>query len=523
MRLLPALLLSWVFLPLVATDSHAFLDFFKKDLDKVPETEEMRAMEAAAKLKVTEAMEYETAGKTDKAFDIYKDVVKKYPVTTSAAMSQYKIGAIQKSRGDWSKAFDSFQTFIDDYKQSSAFDAAVASQFEIAQASQSGEYKEKFVGILRKIQRSEVLTMYQSIIDNAPYSEYAPQAQFAIGEVLEEDDKGAEAVVAYKKVVSSYPKTQLAADAQFRIGEIGAKAIEDGSRNIANVDSSRRAYEDLLIGYDDDARREEAQSRVVQFNELEAQKAFDVGRFYEKQKKYKSAALYYRRVAQSTGTSASVEAQERLGIVEAKLADEPTSATEQPSGSRPTAAVGDDEADKSFSLFGGRLFGRKKHAEEDAAMSAAADQVPPAVAETAAAPPRSTATASKPIASEGDQSVAVLAPGATQVSKRKGYLGPPKPDLALSKKQNRMRLDTSKLQDAPFDFGKMDQADLEKNLKMIREELPDELPSELGDLKIPDDIEEKLDKLDDLKKAEEDEENGEDTLKIPPLPEEEEE
>ena len=88
MRLLPALLLSLVCLPLAATDSHAFLDFFKKDLDKVPESEEMRAMEAAAKLKVTEAMEYETAGKTDKAFDIYKDVVKKYPVTTSAAMSQ---------------------------------------------------------------------------------------------------------------------------------------------------------------------------------------------------------------------------------------------------------------------------------------------------------------------------------------------------------------------------------------------------------------------------------------------------
>ena len=270
----------------------------------------MREQEATAKLMVTEAMEFEAAGKQEKAFDIYRAVVKKYPVTTSAAMSQYKIGAIRKSRGEYVKAFESYQIFVDDYKQSSAFSAAIASQYEIAKASQTGEHKEKFIGISRKVQRSEVLNMYNKVIENAPYSEYAPQAQFAIGQVLEEDGKGAEATAAYKKVVASYPKSKLAADSQFRIAEIGRMAVEGGSRNLANVDSSRRAYEDLVIGFGDDARKEEARNRVVQFNELEAKKAFDVGRFYEKQKKYKSAALYYRRVAQSTGTTAAAEAQE---------------------------------------------------------------------------------------------------------------------------------------------------------------------------------------------------------------------
>ena len=183
---------------------------------------------------------------------------------------------------------------------------------------------------------------------------------------------------------------------------------------------------DLLLGYEDDARREEAQSRMVQFDELEAQKAFEIGRFYEKQKQYKSAALYYRRVSQSTGTSAAVEAQERLAIVEGHLADEPASTSEQPARGEPTAAVGEEESRKSRSIFGGRLFGRKKRAEEEAARSAAVVQAPPAEIETAAATPRPVSSASNPVAgastsSGAARSVAAVAPGATQVSKRKGY------------------------------------------------------------------------------------------------------
>ena len=396
MRKLSVLIFTLVGVALTSP-SYAFLDIFKKDLEKVPETAEMRAQEAAAKAKVTQAMELEAAGKTDKAFDIYRGVVKKFPITTSAAMSQYKVGAIQKSRGDYTKAFESFQKFVDDYKQSSAFDAAVASQFEIAKASQTGEHKEKFIGISRKVQRSEVLEMYQSVIKNAPYSEYAPQAQYAIGEVLEKDKKNQEAVAAYRKVVALYPRTALAADAQFRIGELGAKAIESGSRNIANVDSSRRAYEDLLLGYENDARAEEARSRVVQFNELEAQKAFEIGRFYEKQKKYKSAALYYRRVSQSAGTSAAESAKERLSIVQAKIADQPVRETE-----RPAASVRDsvEKVKRDRPRLGGRLFGRKKRAEREAEEAArlAASNPPPA------AP--SATTGAKPVATQGSRPVA---------------------------------------------------------------------------------------------------------------------
>jgi len=500
-----------VSLVLSGTGFAGLMDIFKKDLDKIPETAEMRQQEQAALAMVATAQEYESAGKTDKAFDVYRDVVKKFPLTTSAAMGQYKVGAIQKSKGDWVKAFESYQKFIDNYKQSSAFDAAIASQFEIAKASQTGEHKETFIGISRKVQRSEVLKMYQSIIDNAPYSEYAPQAQYALGEVYEKDGKPAEAVAAYKKVVKDHPESKLAANAQYRVGTLGSEAIEKGSRNMENVERSKEAFEDILLGFEDDARREEAQSRVIEFTELEAQKALDIGKFYEKQKKYNSAALYYRRVASAQGTSASVEAATRLAKIEPKVTTQATAAPAPAPVRRPVEAASDAASGVrekvSRPRIGSRLFGRKKREEAQAEADAAAAMA--AIDRAASAPPSNPTTTSNPIANKppitkpaptGSRvATTTTAATATKLKKRKGYHGPPPPELAIAKKPNRMRLGNG-LANLPFGFKKddvekglkkIDEEDMEKGLKALRSKLGKkdkaDAEEEIPDLVIPED------------------------------------
>ena len=490
-----------------STANAGLMDIFKKDLDKVPETAEMRAQEQAALALVASAQEYESQGKTGKAFDTYRSVVKKFPLTTSAAMGQYKVGAIQKSKGEWVKAFDSYQDFVDNYKQSSAFDAAIASQFEIAKASQTGEHKETFIGISRKVQRSEVLKMYQSIIDNAPYSEYAPQAQYALGEVLEKDGKSNEAIAAYKKVVADHPDSKLAADAQYRVGVLGSKAIEKGSRNIENVERSREAFEDILLGFEDDARREEAQSRVVEFTELEAQKALDIGKFYEKQKKYNSAALYYRRVAGSSSTTASAEATDRLAKIQPKVTAQATAAPDPaPLRTEPVEAASDAasgiRSKVSRPRIGSRLFGRKKREEAQAEADAAAAMA--AIDRAASPPPVETAapqpiasTPPKPTTNTSSDRVATTTPSATKLKKRKNYHGPPPPELAIAKKPNRMRLGNG-LANLPFGFKKddvekglkkLDEDDVEKGLKKLRSKLgkkdEEEVKDEIEDLVIP--------------------------------------
>ncbi len=382
--------------------SHAlpFIDLFKSDLERVPASDELRRQEDEARVKLNKALDYERQGKAGKALDAHKGIVRSYPLTTAAAMSQFKVGELYRAEGKSSKAFDAYQKFIDNYKNSSAFDQAIQSQFEIAQAGQAGEIKQKTFAIIpRKVQSSELLEWYQNIIDNAPYSDYAPLSQFAIAEIYQEQEKPSLAIRTYQAFVDKYPRHEKSPEAQYRIGAIGKKAIDDGSQDVANLRSARGAMEDVIVAYENSARAEEARATIQQFDRVEAAKFYEVAKFYEKQKKYRSAAIYYQKVLSVPESEHFADAQTRLDAVVAKA---PNVAEVTPPPTSPAAASG------PFSSSN---------------------------------PPNP----SNPYTSEGGAPSPVVAANTTPpkpktlLKARKGYAGPPAPDLKIASTRPKMR------------------------------------------------------------------------------------
>ena len=65
------------------------LDYFKKDLSKVPTKEKLKAQEPLAKKKLEQALAYEKKGMNTKAASQYQYIIKNYPFTSSAPTSQY--------------------------------------------------------------------------------------------------------------------------------------------------------------------------------------------------------------------------------------------------------------------------------------------------------------------------------------------------------------------------------------------------------------------------------------------------
>ncbi len=299
-----------------------FVDLFAKDLEQVPATEELRRQEDEARAKLNEALALE-ARRPGKALDEHQSIVRRYPLTTAAAMSQYKIGELLRADGKDSRAFDAFQTFVENYKGSSAFPDAIRNQYEIAQQGGDGGRRSRVLGVIpRKVQKSELLEWYGKIVASAPFSEYAPLSQFAIAEIYEEQEQSAMAIAAYQAIVDKYPRHAKAAEAQFRIGNIGRTAVESGSQDLSNIQSARGAFEDVLLAYEDSERATEARAALQQFDAVEAEKMFEVGQFYEKQKKFRSAAVYYRKVAAMPGSPRAAEAQQRLDQLVAAVPDE---------------------------------------------------------------------------------------------------------------------------------------------------------------------------------------------------------
>src|SRR5262249_2086331 len=152
------------------------------------------------------------------------------PYTDSAADAQFEYSRLLRTSGKFEDAYDGFQKFITDFRQSPRFAEAVQQQFQIAEESRTGKHSTIFAVIPSKIGPTKLVEMYQGVIRNAPFSKYAAPAMFAIGEIYQDKGDKALADAAFQQVVDNHPGTPLAAEAQFRIGSLNnanAKRTQD--------------------------------------------------------------------------------------------------------------------------------------------------------------------------------------------------------------------------------------------------------------------------------------------------------
>ena len=296
-----------------ASPAWGFLDFFKKELPKgAPSADQLRVQEGQATEMLSQAKAAEAAGDSSKAQKLYGEIVKKYRFTNAAAEAAFaKAWAIRKT-GKMQPAFDAFQAFINDYRQSARFSDAVQQQYEIAEEAKGGKKVRSVILVSMKVGSEDVIKMYKQVITNAPFGKFAAPSQFSIAEIHQDKGEKAEAVTAYQAVVDNFPSSKEATEAQFRIGaisNIAAKKTQDSQ----NLTAARDATKTYLTTNPQGDRAGEAQSILTTVDEAQAARSLGIGKYYEKQHKPKAAAIYYNEVLKYGSAEASKEARERLG------------------------------------------------------------------------------------------------------------------------------------------------------------------------------------------------------------------
>lgn len=315
-------------LALCVSSSHAVdlgkanpLNWFKEKEENVPSSSEKQTQEAAAASLMRDAKTALSTGDTGKAQSIYKDVVSRYRFTDSAAEAQFELSTILRSNGKLLDAYDGFQKFISDYRQSPRFNDALQQQFEIAEEAKAGKKQPSLLMIPMKLDKSELIKLYQGVIKNSPYGKYAPFSQFAIGEVYQDDGDKAMANASYQAVVDNYPNTKLASEAQFRIGAISSAAARR-TQDASNLTVTRDALETYKLTNPGGDRSGEAESLIREVNETESLRSLEIAKFYEKSGKPKAAAIYYNEALKYGSPESSVQARERLSALAAAYPDE---------------------------------------------------------------------------------------------------------------------------------------------------------------------------------------------------------
>jgi outer membrane protein assembly factor BamD (BamD/ComL family) len=294
--------------------AHGFLNLFKKSGKVAPSQSERQTQEVAASAMLSEAREAEATGSAGRAEKIYASIVKQYPFTNSASEAAYSKALIVRQGSQLQDAFDAFQSFINDYRQSPRFADAVRQQFEIAEEAKGGKKQKNFIVVPMKLGTTDVVSMYQAVIQNAPYGKLAPLAQFSIAEIYQEEGSKDLAVAAYQGVVDKYPSTTQASEAQFRIGSISrvaAQKSEDGG----NLTSTRDALTSYVATNPSGERASEAQAMLQQVDSAQAGESLKIAKFYEKSGKTKAAAIYYNEALKFGTSEASDEARARLSAL----------------------------------------------------------------------------------------------------------------------------------------------------------------------------------------------------------------
>jgi outer membrane protein assembly factor BamD (BamD/ComL family) len=292
------------------------LKWFDKKDEVVPGAPERQAQEGAAEAMLRDAKTASSTGNTGRAIGIYKDIVTRYRFTNAAANAQFEQAVLLRHSGKLQDAYDAFQKFITDYRQSTRFDAAVQQQFEIAEEAKAGKKQPSLLMIPMKLDKSDLVKLYQGVIRNSPYGKYAPYAQFAIGEVYQDDGDKPMANSAYQMVVDNYPNTKLASEAQFRIGAISSAAARK-TQDASNLTTTLDALETYKATNPGGERSQEADSLITEGRAAQSANALSIAKFYEKAGKPKAAAIYYSEAMQTGNGETVSEAQRRLAALAA--------------------------------------------------------------------------------------------------------------------------------------------------------------------------------------------------------------
>jgi outer membrane protein assembly factor BamD len=317
-RILFLPLLICLALPGSLTAAVIFKPNEKKTRYRAPGEEEMSG--TAAQL-FERAQEAERRGDLKRAIKAYRTIVKKHPRDTLAAGSCFRMGQLQEQTHQYILAAQSYSVLAEKYQKSERFDEAIDGMFRIGEMYLKGQ-KTKILGLKIKSGTSQAVLIFNMIIRTAPYGKHTARAQFNVGRAYEKQGSNQLAIAAYQAVVEKFPDHPIAIDAQYQIGYIWSQASSSGTYDPAAAAHAKTGFEDFLARYPNSEKAAQARENLKRMEHKQTSTAYDIARFYDKQKYYRAAAIYYNEVIRQQPSSPEGErAKKRVSELRAKFGD----------------------------------------------------------------------------------------------------------------------------------------------------------------------------------------------------------
>ena len=255
-----------------------------------------------------------------KAIAEFNKLIENYPRSKEAPEAQFYIGLCLEEQDRLYEAFQAYQKVVEKYPFSERSGEVVEQQFKIGEKLlEGGGKKNTFV---RTVIGSEydVVDVFRTVIKNAPYSPHAAAAQYKIGLYLQGKQLYQEARDEFEKVTNDYPQSEWAKAAQYQIALVDASRSSKHQYDQKVTQVAEEEFKELVKNNPDVELSQKAQNEIQQLREKEAHNNFIIAHFYEKQKNYQSAKIYYTAIVdQYKNTSWAVKALEKIRVLDLKI------------------------------------------------------------------------------------------------------------------------------------------------------------------------------------------------------------
>ncbi|UCD54760.1 MAG: outer membrane protein assembly factor BamD [Candidatus Omnitrophota bacterium] len=238
-----------------------------------------------------------------------------------APEAQYYAGRSYEEANKFYPAFDAYQKTIEVYPFTKRIDEIIERQYNLGNTLYR-KYGGIFMGkeIMTDLERA--IEIFRTVRKNAPFGEYADQAQFMIAQCYKKSEQYDEAKEAFQELIDEYPHSILADKAEYEAAQCTYLASLNPDYDQELTEDAIKEFKKIAKSKENSHASKEAEDALFLLEDKKAQSLFNIAKFYEKQKHYRSARIYYEEVLEEYSWSSFAKlARERLKDI-AKLTEQ---------------------------------------------------------------------------------------------------------------------------------------------------------------------------------------------------------
>ena len=345
-RVLPALLcLALASCLFQSTNAAVVFRPGEKGPKYVPPGEEQLSGNAAELFEIGQKAEKDKNLK--RAIKAYRQLVRKYSRDALAAGAAFRGAQLLEQTREYLEAAGTYRLVVVSYPTSPHFNEAIEAQFRIGEMYLAGK-KLKFLGIPFATSMDRAVDIFAGVVRTAPFGKYTARAQFDIGLAREKQGANDAALQAYQAVIDKFPNDPIAADAQYQMGYIWFTASKGGTKDIAATNNATIAFRDFLFRYPNSEKAAQARSNLQLLEHKATNSSFEVARYYDRQKMYRAAVIYYNEVIrQQPGSAESERAKKRIDQLRARFGEKNLAPLEDPDAAKKKAEEAKAKAEEA--------------------------------------------------------------------------------------------------------------------------------------------------------------------------------